>query len=903
MPNLLRIVAFVIAIPLLGFFTGFFIESAFENSFKSRITQSYGSSGKKLAKVFSLKKVCSVPSIYSKISSSCDHLSSMLFLKNGSLLIGIGGLALIGFIFMIAKVSKNNRKVLAKLFKPGLNITLGVLFIIIIAQGAIATYSVYLIESYAIGRVHFILIGGIGIGALIGAWMMIGKASSIPQKATVTISGKSIQKNSNNDIWEFVEELASSLNARPPKNIIVGLEPNFFITSADVVTEADTRRYYDETLFLSLPMMRLFSKDELAAVIGHELGHFKGDDLAYSQKFYPIYAGSGQALKTLSEKAGDDEGLQALALLPAIAVLSFFIEKFNEAEAEIGRGREFEADKAGMQVSSPNSLATALMKVSVLAPIWSTILEKMAEYINEDKSLQNASVTFNEVALATVKDKDSIDFSSFENHQITHPTDTHPPTASRIKEMGFDSEVIQEEALKIPEDNSSIELIKSVEELEKELTDLETQKIVLYLEIARMIEEGDTGEISDKKDSEEMSIQEICDNLNNMDDNVSVGFLSSMIKRLYEIAFYDHHTSDEDRELALKLLDPLKKDVEASLENNSEARQALQEANKFMEENVKYNGYGSLAWLLEENDIPKNKILDFIMLPEHEHLLPDFFDGPGKDSKNEIMSDWIVGLLNRKTYGEIANSVIELHGLARKNDTAARSIFSKSEFDGFFNADTHYKEAREVLVNYGLLPDTSDSPGFPNDPNLEDLIVFVIQSVTLKESPGGWEEDESLNKLYIDLEDEKKNLIDLSAMVIRINLWLDLIKDVYGEAKANSAKDKLLENFPKSKEHGIEDLFKTLDICEKFSYHPDFFQPGSDHLVAMGLMQYFEAFNESEKVSESEESLLRNMGYMINLDRVHFMLKMRYMLRSIDLSESQEEINYNPIIEDYIFSE
>ena len=89
---------------------------------------------------------------------------------------------------------------------------------------------------------------------------------------------------------------ALSINLLNLGNIVVGIEPNFYATAADVVGCGDTT-LKGETLYLSLSLMRLFNKSELKAVIGHELGHFSAKDTEYSSKFAPVYRGLGNADK------------------------------------------------------------------------------------------------------------------------------------------------------------------------------------------------------------------------------------------------------------------------------------------------------------------------------------------------------------------------------------------------------------------------------------------------------------------------------------------------------------------------------------------------------------------------------------------------------------------------------
>ena len=54
------------------------------------------------------------------------------------------------------------------------------------------------------------------------------------------------------------------------------------------------------TMFLSLSLCRILSLDEMKAVLGHELAHYKGLDTRFSRRFYPIYRGATQGLVSVS---------------------------------------------------------------------------------------------------------------------------------------------------------------------------------------------------------------------------------------------------------------------------------------------------------------------------------------------------------------------------------------------------------------------------------------------------------------------------------------------------------------------------------------------------------------------------------------------------------------------------
>ena len=231
-----------------------------------------------------------------------------------------------------------------------------------------------------------------------------------------------------------------------------------------------------ETLYISAPLARLFTKQEMTAVICHELGHFRGADIQYSLKFAPVYSGLGRAITAVD--TNEDDGLSAIAKLPAMAILSFMFEIFSIAERSVGRDRELEADRAVVEVSSPKALAISLAKVSLYAGMWDAIRNENIERLNDGKVAGNLCKVFEDIAKFDVERK-SIDeiLEQVLDNSIAHPTDTHPTVSQRLDALGLESSEIDKDGLGVPQD-SAISLIDNVIEVEKELTLLEHRLMV-----------------------------------------------------------------------------------------------------------------------------------------------------------------------------------------------------------------------------------------------------------------------------------------------------------------------------------------------------------------------------------------------------------------------------------------
>ena len=85
-----------------------------------------------------------------------------------------------------------------------------------------------------------------------------------------------------------------------------------------------------------------------------------------------------------------------IALLPAIAILSYFLECFSVAESRISRIRELEADKEGAVVSSETAMVSSLVKLHAFSGAWSSIEEATIENLHKGKAFVNISKTFAE---------------------------------------------------------------------------------------------------------------------------------------------------------------------------------------------------------------------------------------------------------------------------------------------------------------------------------------------------------------------------------------------------------------------------------------------------------------------------------------------------------------------------
>ncbi|HAU0790194.1 TPA: M48 family metalloprotease [Legionella pneumophila] len=411
------------------------------------------------------------------LQEACNEVKNIVLLGKGSVLGAAIGILNLFFFWLASIYAGESRERIAKIFPNVLPFSILLIAVSILLQGAILTYGAYIGESYFYGKFHPIFIGLVAFGAFIAGVRIIGVAISFGRKLQMSIIGKVLKEADAPQLFSFVHSLAQKLGAKEPQNIIIGLEPAFYVTNVDIQVPGYEKQIAGETLYVSAPLARILSKEEFASVIGHELGHFRGNDTIYTMRFAPVYAGLGKALGTLAP-VDDDHGLTTL---PAIAMLTYMYESFASNVAKISRVREHKADEAGVEAGSAMALSTALIKLSLYSSLWNHAIHQNIERLNLGKVTQNLSIVFQDMAKYDVEHESIEQIMELTLKQsISHPTDSHPPVSKRLEALGINSEKITKEMLLPPPENVAINLLDKAEEIEQEITLLQHQLMVAY---------------------------------------------------------------------------------------------------------------------------------------------------------------------------------------------------------------------------------------------------------------------------------------------------------------------------------------------------------------------------------------------------------------------------------------
>ncbi len=457
--GLIKVLLIAVAIPAFGFGVGHWIMGDLNAELAADQLPSYG-------------VICGNAEARAnpEIQAFCEQFQWIALLRPASIIAALIGVSIPLLYWLASAYAGSDRNRIARVFPPLVRLSLMVLTVTVLVQGLILTYAAYVWESYALGTVHVVVIAIIGLGALAAAWKLFTVSFSFGKNLETHVVGTALREEDEPGLFAFVRRLADQLGAKAPDNIVVGLEPTFYVTSCDINLIGTDRRLSGETLYLSAPLCRLMRLGEVSAIIGHELGHFRGDDTVYSLRFAPVYAGLGNAIGAVGQSG---QGLMKLARLPALSMLSFMYDVFARNQAEISRLRELLADKAGIAASSAMDLATSLVKVTLYSSLWRAALEHNVARLSEGKFTRNLSQVFQGFARYDVE-QDSLEeiMQSVLDQEIMHPTDTHPTLAVRMANAGVRPHQIDKAALLVPED-SAVNMIKNHIAVEEQLTAVE----------------------------------------------------------------------------------------------------------------------------------------------------------------------------------------------------------------------------------------------------------------------------------------------------------------------------------------------------------------------------------------------------------------------------------------------
>lgn len=277
------------------------------------------------------------------------------------------------------QISQNKRRTVILLFA---------FFVLLVVIGAAAGY--LLADSYQLGAAFALIIGAIY------AFSMIFQSTSLVMGMN---KAKEITVNDAPDFFHIVEDMALVAQIPMPKVFIID-DPslNAFATGSSPQNAA---------VAATTGLLKVMNREELEAVIGHEVSHIRNYDIRIST----IAVALASAVTLISSIGGrmmwysggrrrdddrNDNGFGAIMLIFSILSLILAPLAASLVQLAISRQREYLADASSVELTrNPEGMIRALQKLSNSQPMTHPVDDASAAlYINEPRKKEKLSALF-----------------------------------------------------------------------------------------------------------------------------------------------------------------------------------------------------------------------------------------------------------------------------------------------------------------------------------------------------------------------------------------------------------------------------------------------------------------------------------------------------------------------------
>jgi Zn-dependent protease with chaperone function len=262
------------------------------------------------------------------------------------------------------------------------------------------------------------------------AWIPIAFAWLVLRSMWVRFeepSGVRLQRDSAPQLFAEVERIRRA--ARAPRlsgGILVNDELNAAAASVPRAMGLLGTRHF---LVLGLPLMQCLDREQLAAVLAHEFGHFGGGHTHFAGWIYRVRAAWYNVLERLDEEAGWASG-------PLVAFFRWYAPYFNAYSFVLARSNEYDADAMAARIAGAPAAAQALVAVSLASKrldrdFWPEVTRRAQRDAEPPVALYRWMG--DELASPSVAASARLDESLREESGLD---DTHPVLAKRLAALG-----------------------------------------------------------------------------------------------------------------------------------------------------------------------------------------------------------------------------------------------------------------------------------------------------------------------------------------------------------------------------------------------------------------------------------------------------------------------------------
>lgn len=256
-------------------------------------------------------------------------------------------------------------------------------------------------------------------------------ASQTFEEDVGAVIGQRLRRSDAPELHRLIGELAECIGADPPDEVVLGLGHSFFVTDSPLRVNDDDNVTTGRVLHLPLACLDFMPRDELRAVIGHELGHFRKNDPETGRRFAPLYPVIvAHLIAILRAMEEDSHALLFPAARPVLRLVEYFLLSARAAHMHWSRVSEFAADRTGADAAGREAMALALLRLGALHPAMDRALGEYWERGGGDFDLVERMRTL-------LRENGGAGREGTLEQIQPHPTDSHPPVRMRLEALGM----------------------------------------------------------------------------------------------------------------------------------------------------------------------------------------------------------------------------------------------------------------------------------------------------------------------------------------------------------------------------------------------------------------------------------------------------------------------------------
>jgi len=333
-----------------------------------------------------------------------------------------GGAVLLGLVLTLSVLAFGNRSIQYLSFVTGKNLMIWACATEVLAQGTMLIWLSYWVTAFYF-NVYVVKL--IGVAAIVVGMAALAAIAGIfkRDRSVNTQHGELIGEADAPRLWARIRQMAERLKTAPPKQVVAGIDANFYVTEAPLKAGDDVLQ--GRTLYVSLPLLRKLETGEADAVLAHELAHLSGGDTANSAKL-------GRAVNHYDQYcAAMRNGGATVVVWPILALYRIL---FELALARSRRDREFRADRVAAELVSPQAIGRSLVKVAAYSIYRSKIESDLFEHKTQHTGALGIASAI-DAGLASYVQSPAF-MEQIGTVHVPHPFDSHPPLNERMLAVG-----------------------------------------------------------------------------------------------------------------------------------------------------------------------------------------------------------------------------------------------------------------------------------------------------------------------------------------------------------------------------------------------------------------------------------------------------------------------------------